>query len=175
MTRIFALPLCAITLAGCSTLGSPAIERVGESGLSFANGVPAGTAQLLSDGATLSLALAATGLGPGEHGFHLHTIGKCEAPGFTSAGGHLNPSDREHGSLNPKGKHLGDLPNLVVGASRTASVEIDIGPDTAGLRDQLFDADGTAIVIHAEADDYVSDPAGDAGSRIACGVLRPAS
>ena len=163
--------IAALTLAGCSTFDSIPAERVASARLAFANGLPAGTAQLLSDGRTLSLAVAATGLEPGERGFHLHTTGQCEGPDFKSAGGHLNPGGRQHGSLNPAGKHLGDLPNLLVGASRSASTEIDLGPDDAGMRAELFDADGTAIVIHAEADDYRSDPAGDAGARIACGVL----
>ena len=175
MRTLLPISLAAITLAGCSTLDSIPTERVASARLAFANGLPAGTAQLLSDGKTLSLAVAATGLEPGEHGFHLHTTGRCEAPGFTSAGGHLNPGSRQHGSLNPAGKHLGDLPNLLVGASRSASTEIDLGPDDAGMRAELFDGDGTAIVIHAEADDYRSDPAGDAGARIACGVLTRAS
>ncbi|MBX7458898.1 superoxide dismutase family protein [Qipengyuania sp. 1NDH17] len=165
----------ALALAGCTSLDSIPTERVGEVSLSFANGLPAGTGQLLSDGRTISLAVAATGLEPGEHGFHLHTTGKCTAPDFKSAGGHLNPAGNEHGSLNPQGKHLGDLPNLVIGASRSASTEIDLGADTRALRETLFDADGTAVVIHEGADDYRSDPAGDAGSRVACGVLRPAS
>ena len=164
--------LFALALAGCTSLDGIPTERVGEVRLYFANGLPAGTGQLLSDGKTLSLAIAATGLEPGEHGFHLHTTGLCTAPDFKSAGSHLNPATREHGSLNPQGKHLGDLPNLVVGASRSTSTEIDLGADTAALRETLFDDDGTAVVIHAGADDYLSDPAGDAGSRVACGVLR---
>lgn len=166
-----ALFTAAAALASCSTVGDLPGERLGEARLTFANGVPAGTAQLLSNGNTISLAVLATGLEPGEHGFHLHTTGKCETPGFTSAGGHLNPASKEHGSLNPQGKHLGDMPNLVVGASRSASADVDLGADTATLRAQLFDADGTAVVIHAGADDYTSDPAGDAGARMACGVL----
>ncbi len=174
MRLFLPLSIAALALGGCSTIDTIPTDRIGEARLDFANGVPAGTAQLLSDGNTLSLALAVTGLEPGEHGFHLHTTGRCEAPGFTSAGGHLNPAGREHGSLNPNGKHLGDLPNLVIGASRSASTEIDLGADTPSLRETLFDADGTAIVIHAGADDYRSDPAGDAGSRVACGVLRSA-
>ncbi|MBA4765756.1 MAG: superoxide dismutase family protein [Erythrobacter sp.] len=167
-----AASLASLALAGCSTLESLPSDRIGQAQLNRANGVPVGTAQLLSNGQTLSLAMAATGLEPGEHGFHLHTTGRCDAPDFTSAGGHLNPLGREHGSLNPEGQHLGDMPNLVVGTSRTGSIEIDIGPDTPAYRDYLFDADGTAIVIHAGPDDYRTDPAGDAGSRVACGVLR---
>ncbi|MBX7541374.1 superoxide dismutase family protein [Qipengyuania sphaerica] len=175
MRLILAASLPALALAACSTVADLPTERVGEARLDYANGVPAGTAQLLSDGQTLSLAVAATGLEPGEHGFHLHTTGRCEGPDFKSAGGHLNPAQREHGSLNPKGKHLGDMPNLVIGASRSTSTQVDLGADTAQLRDSIFDADGTAIVIHAGADDYRSDPAGDAGARVACGVLTPAS
>lgn len=172
-----AFPACvaAFALVGCSTLETIPTERVGDVRLSFANGLPAGTGQLVSDGRTLSLAIAMTGLEPGEHGFHLHTAGKCTAPDFQSAGGHLNPAGREHGSLNPQGKHLGDLPNLVIGASRSASTEVDLGADTRELRETLFDDDGTALVVHAAADDYRSDPAGDAGSRVACGVLRQSS
>ena len=172
--RIFlTAALSALALGGCSTLDTIPNERVASARLAFANGLPAGTAQVLSDGKTLSLAIAVTGLEPGEHGFHIHTTGRCEAPEFKSAGGHLNPHGKEHGSLNPAGKHLGDLPNLVVGASRSASTDVDLGPDSADLRDDLFDDDGAAIVIHAGADDYRSDPAGDAGARIACGVLNP--
>lgn len=176
MTRtIFSgsIALAAIaSLSACSTVGDLPNDRLAEAQLRFANGLPAGTAQLVSNGETVTLALLATGLEPGEHGFHLHTTGRCEAPGFTSAGGHLNPEGKEHGSLNPDGKHLGDLPNLVVGASRTASADVDLGPAGDDLLGALFDADGTAIVIHAGADDYRTDPAGDAGSRVACGVLK---
>ena len=178
MTRISLSTALATTamlsLAACSSIGELPSERVGQAQLQFANGLPAGTAQLVSNGDVVTLAVVASGLEPGEHGFHLHTTGKCEAPGFTSAGGHLNPSGKEHGSMNPAGKHLGDLPNLVVDASRTASADVDLGPASTNLLNTLFDADGTAIVIHAGADDYRSDPAGDAGSRVACGVLRRA-
>ncbi|MCA0979064.1 superoxide dismutase family protein [Qipengyuania flava] len=171
MRMMLAAPLAALALAGCSTMDNFSASPIAEAQLTRANGVPVGTAQLVSDGRTLSLAMVATGLEPGAHGFHLHTTGRCEGPDFKSAGGHLNPLNREHGSLNPEGKHVGDMPNLEVGTSRTASTTIDIGPDTAAYRNYLFDADGTAIVIHAGPDDYRTDPAGDAGSRVACGVL----
>ena len=174
-TSLLAISAAVLALAGCATYDDTASGQVGQATLLTSNGSPAGAAELMSDGQTLSLAVMANGLQPGEHGFHLHTTGLCEGPDFQSAGGHLNPADNEHGSLNPQGKHLGDLPNLLVGASRSASTEIDLGPDDAGMRTELFDGDGTAIVIHAEADDYRSDPAGDAGARIACGVLTRAS
>lgn len=166
-----ALALSALALAGCTTLDEVPTERVAQAQLSFANGLPAGTAQLLANGDDLTLAVVATGLEPGEHGFHLHTTGQCTAPGFTSAGGHLNPGGKEHGSMNPKGSHLGDMPNLAVGNSRSASAQVDLpGARDAVLAD-IFDSDGTAVVIHAGPDDYRSDPAGDAGARVACGVL----
>ena len=172
MIRFFTISAAALMASGCATLAEVPTQKVAQARLDFANGAPAGTAQIVSNGTDLTMAVVANGLKPGEHGFHLHTTGSCTAPGFTSAGGHLNPSDREHGSLNPNGKHLGDLPNLRVGNSGTASADIDIGPDTPGLRASLFDSDGTAVVIHEGADDYRSDPAGDAGSRVACGVLQ---
>ena len=171
MRMMLAAPLAAMALAGCSTMDNFSASPLAEAQLTRANGVPVGTAQLVSDGSTLSLAMVATGLEPGAHGFHLHTTGRCEGPDFKNAGGHLNPLNREHGSLNPEGKHVGDMPNLEVGTSRPASTTIDIGPDTAAYRNYIFDADGTAIVIHAGPDDYRTDPAGDAGSRVACGVL----
>ena len=172
--RAMLLPLTLVAclgVTGCSTLTDLPTEQVAKARLSFADGRPAETAELTSDGRTLTLAITASGLEPGEHGFHLHTTGRCEAPGFTSAGGHLNPDGREHGSLNPAGAHLGDLPNLVVGATRTASTQVDVGDDTPTRRSQIFDADGTAVIVHAGPDDYRSDPAGDAGARVACGVI----
>ena len=175
MRTFLTTTIAILALSACATLDSASSERIGEARLSFANGVPAGTAQLLTDGQRVWLAMAATGLEPGEHGFHLHTTGSCKAPDFKSAGGHLNPADKKHGSLNPQGKHLGDLPNLVVGASRSATSDAEIGADTASLRKILFDADGTAVVIHAGPDDYRSDPAGDAGSRVACGIIEEAN
>lgn len=161
----------AALLAGCTTLSDVPTSRVGQATLSFANGLPAGTAQLLRDGSGLRIAVAATGMTPGAHGFHLHTTGRCEAPGFTSAGGHLNPDGRKHGSQAPGGAHLGDLPNLQIGASGSGGATEAVAGGEAALA-AIFDADGTAVVIHADPDDYVTDPAGNAGDRIACGVLR---
>lgn len=165
-------PLALISLAACQTVADLPEERLGSATLTMANGVPVGTAQLLARGDTVTLAFAGAALPAGAHGFHLHTTGTCTAPDFTSAGGHLNPRNNEHGSLNPAGKHLGDLPNLTVGANGTASTQVDLDGTRAYLMDVLFDADGTAVMIHAGPDDYRSDPAGDAGSRIACGVLK---
>jgi superoxide dismutase, Cu-Zn family len=171
--RSTALPVAALMAASCSSLADVPTARVGQASLSFANGLPAGTAQLLRDGSGLRIVVAATGMTPGAHGFHLHTTGRCEAPGFTSAGGHLNPSGRKHGTQAPGGPHLGDLPNIQINANGSgAATEIITGGDAT--LSAIFDADGTAVIIHANADDYVTDPTGNAGDRVACGVLRRA-
>jgi Cu-Zn family superoxide dismutase len=106
-------------------------------------------------------------LPPGQHAIHIHEAGKCEAP-FTTAGGHLNPDKKKHGLLVAEGKHGGDLPNLYVGAD--GKVQFDHFAHGLAMKD-LQDADGAAVVVHASADDYKSDPAGNAGDRIACGVV----
>ena len=166
------LLLTATGLVGCTTVESVPAHRVGHATLSFANGLLAGTAQLYSDGVGLRLAVAVTGMTPGPHGYHLHTIGRCEAPAFSSAGGHLNPANRKHGSLAPGGAHLGDLPNLAVGPDgRGASTEALPANRNAVLAD-IFDRDGTAVVIHADPDDYRTDPSGNAGERLACGIMK---
>lgn len=171
MPKHAALLLPALLIGACTTLEDVPTERLGEASLRFANGVPAGTAQLLGNGATVSIAVAVAGLEPGEHGFHLHAVGSCAAPGFTSAGGHLNPAGNSHGHLSPDGKHLGDLPNIRVTSGRAGSIEADLAGTRQSVLDQIFDADGTAVVVHAGPDDYRTDPSGDSGARIACGVL----
>ena len=162
----------AIALAGCTTMDDLPNERVGETTLLFANGTPAGTVQLLSSGQTVTVAVAAVGMSPGEHGFHLHTTGKCTAPDFTSAGGHLNPGNNTHGSMSPGGQHLGDMPNLTIAANGTGRAEVQLQGNATDVLADIFDADGTAVVVHEGPDDYRTDPAGDAGSRIACGVMK---
>jgi superoxide dismutase, Cu-Zn family len=163
--------IAALSLAGCDTIGSIPTERIGSARLTLSNGVPAGTAQLLGSGDTVSLTLAVTGLTPGKHGFHLHTTGLCDRPDFTSAGGHLNPAGAGHGLDDDDGSHLGDLPNLVVSGSGTATTTVELRGSRAYVLDALFDNDGTAVIIHADPDDGKTDPSGNAGARVACGVL----
>lgn len=111
------------------------------------------------------------GLAPGTHAFHIHTTGTCEAP-FTSAGGHFNPASKQHGISNPMGMHAGDLPNIEAGADGKATFDAFSAGVTMGTGpDGLFKAGGTAIVVHATGDDYKGDPAGNAGARLACGVI----
>jgi superoxide dismutase, Cu-Zn family len=107
-------------------------------------------------------------LPPGDHAIHIHEAGKCEAP-FQTAGGHLNPDKKKHGVLVAEGKHEGDLPNLHVGAD--GKVQFDHFAHGLKMKD-LQDTDGAAVVVHASADDYKTDPAGNAGDRIACGVVQ---
>lgn len=172
MRRILAIALpLTVALAGCETVDEQPTTRLGQATLRLASGLPAGTAQLFASGNEVTLAIAAVGISPGVHGMHLHTTGSCEAPDFTSAGGHLNPGNRQHGTDNPAGSHLGDLPNLTAGESGAGSASATLSGTRDEVLAQLFDADGTAVVIHAGPDDYRSDPAGNAGGRIACGVL----
>jgi Cu-Zn family superoxide dismutase len=112
-----------------------------------------------------------TAVPPGEHALHLHTVGKCEPPDFKSAGGHFNPDETKHGLLSDEGPHAGDLPNIYVPESGKITIEV-LAPlvSLSGER-ALLDDDGTAIVIHDGADDALTDPAGNAGERIACGVV----
>jgi Cu-Zn family superoxide dismutase len=115
---------------------------------------------------------ALKGLPPGEHAFHVHAVGKCEPP-FTSAGGHFNPTGKKHGMMSPEGQHAGDMPNLHIPQSGDLTVEVLNAAITLekGKPNSVYDTDGSAIVIHAGSDDYKTDPTGEAGGRIACGVI----
>ncbi len=168
-----ALPAAAtaILLASCQSVGTLPTEQIGSGTLMLANGVPAGTVRLVASGEEVSLAVAVAGIPAGQHGFHLHTTGECTRPDFTSAGGHLNPYGRQHGLDANTGAHLGDLSNLTVSADGTAVTTVPLRGSRSELVAQVFDADGTAVIIHADPDDGVTDPTGNAGSRIACAVL----
>jgi Cu-Zn family superoxide dismutase len=130
-----------------------------------------GTVTAADSPAGLTLTLAASNLLVGQHGIHLHMTGKCEPPKFESAGAHLNPTDRKHGTENPDGPHQGDLPNVEVASSGRLNTVLNVPGLTM---EQMRDADGTALVIHAKADDNRTDPSGESGDRIACAVIAPA-
>jgi len=136
--------------------------------LQTAEGKPAGTATATPGEGTMLLSLRVEGLPPGEHGVHVHMVGKCEAPKFQSAGSHWNPGNKQHGLENPQGQHAGDMPNLTVGEDGRGTLSYTLKGATI---DGLLDGDGSAMVVHAKADDQKTDPSGDSGDRIACGVF----
>jgi len=142
------------------------------------SGAPVGTAQLTQDqGGSVHIDIESISLPAGTHGIHFHDVGKCEGsttPAFSTAGGHYNPMGKQHGLSNPSGPHAGDNPNFEVPVSGIAHVSfstdrVTLTPGTASL----LDADGSSLVIHAAADDQVTNPSGNSGARIACGVVRP--
>ena len=166
--------LCVLGVAACATDGDG--ERAGavSTELRAADGRPMGLASVTQEAGGVRVRITSTALPPGTHGAHLHSTGQCVAPDFTGAGPHWNPAGRRHGSESPQGPHLGDLPNLVVGADGRGLVEYLIpGAQLEEGGQRLLDGDGAAMVIHSAADDYRTDPSGNSGARIACGVLMP--
>lgn len=140
-----------------------------------ASGRAMGTATATQSGDSIRVRIEGVGLPSGAHGAHVHMTGQCIAPGFDSAGGHWNPTNRGHGSENPAGMHKGDMPNILIGTNGAGTLEYTIAnARTSGGSDALLDADGAAIVIHSGPDDYRSDPSGNSGARIACGVFAAA-
>jgi superoxide dismutase, Cu-Zn family len=172
-----ALCLCGILSAGAQTRdtvpGAAAWEEY-DAVASLVNPQGEETGQVIvveaADG--LLLRLQAHGLPPGWHAFHLHQSGKCEAPSFESAGDHYEPEKHPHGLLHKEGPHAGDLPNIYVPAD--GKVVQEIHTERLSLRGEanILDADGSAFIIHEKADDYLSQPSGAAGDRIACGVAQ---
>ncbi len=133
---------------------------------------PVGSARLRQAPHGVVVTLELTNAPAGTHALHIHQVGRCDAPSFDSAGGHFEPGGKKHGFLNTAGPHAGDLPNIVVPESRKLSAEylvdhVKLAAGTSGL----MDADGAALMLHSGRDDYASDPAGNAGSRMACGVI----
>ena len=174
MTVLTRLPAkLTIVLVAMFVIGNrPAAAQSALAELKMADGSAAGTATFTQTPHGVLIMLKAQKLPPGDHAMHIHAVGQCEPP-FTSAGGHFNPGQKKHGMMAADGAHAGDMPNLHVPASGEVQVEVLNGVVTLA-KDQpnsLFDADGSALVIHASADDYKSDPAGNAGDRIACGTI----
>lgn len=140
------------------------------------NGATIGTARLWQESnGQVNVEIASISLPPGTHGIHFHGVGKCEggSTAFSTAGGHFNPLGKEHGLENPKGPHAGDAPNIVtptsgIGKAAFSTTRVQLMPGATSL----FDADGSAIVIHANADDQLSQPSGNSGARTACGVVQ---
>lgn len=151
----------------------PAAAQTATAALKGADGKEVGSVNLTQTSQGVLINVAVKGLPPGEHALHVHAVGKCEPP-FTSAGGHFNPGGKKHGMLSPEGQHAGDMPNLHIPQSGDLTVEVLNVNITLekGKPNSVFDTDGSAVVIHAGSDDYKTDPTGDAGGRIACGVIQ---
>ena len=162
------LPLAALPLAlsGCYTtgepVGGPLFALVGPAGQ------PLGQVRMWETPGGVTFRLAGGGLPHGIHGLHVHSVGRCDGPGFESAGPHWNPAAKKHGFNNPAGPHGGDMPNVTVSANGVLQEAVSLpGASVAAL----LDADGSALVIHAGQDDYATDPSGNSGARIACAVI----
>lgn len=168
-----ALAAAPLTLSGCETgepHGGAPMPLIG------ANGQTIGHVRAWQTAGGVTFRIDAAGLPHGVHGIHVHAVGRCDPPDFESAGAHWNPATRKHGFNNPAGPHAGDMRNVEVAANGALGATVTLPgaslsrPSRAGM---LLDDDGAALVIHATADDYVTDPSGNSGARIACAVLQP--
>ena len=170
--RLLCLSVVGGMLALPAQSQSPSQAQTAKAVLKDAQGKDVGDVQLVQGANGVLLRMTLKGAPAGERAFHIHAVGKCEAP-FTSAGPHFNPAGHKHGLEAKEGSHAGDMPNLHIPASGELVIEIANPMVTLakGQPNSLFDADGSAIVIHAGKDDYKSDPAGNAGDRIICGVI----
>lgn len=169
------VPADAVTLRPTPTgsAGATPDSLIAIAELHDSSGGHLGEARLLQRGTGVVVHVKVTGLEPGLHGIHVHETGRCDASGdFESAGGHLDPEKVTHGLRSPSGGHAGDLPNLDVDADGTGSLRFEATGLSIGTRaGAVFDRDGSALVIHAEPDDQTTDPSGNSGDRIACGVF----
>lgn len=174
MKKLLLVPVMVGLAAVYAAAQSPAAPAgaTAKATLKDAQGKTVGEATLRESSAGVLVKLDLQGAPAGTHAFHVHTVGKCDPPDFMTAGGHFNPTTMKHGLMASGGPHAGDMPNLYVPADGKLSVEVlDTNVTLAAGQKSLFDADGSALVLHATADDYSTDPAGNAGARIACGVV----
>jgi Cu-Zn family superoxide dismutase len=166
------LAVIVVGLVGVSACAGLTSNPRATADLRDKNGAAVGRAVLVEDTQGVRVRLEVNGLTPGLHAVHVHAVGKCEAPAFTSAGGHFNPANRKHGHRSAEGAHAGDLPNMLVGKEGRGRFETVT--DAFTLRSgatSVFDSDGSALVVHVSVDDYSTDPTGNAGDRAACGLI----
>jgi Cu-Zn family superoxide dismutase len=160
---MFALAATAFAWSGAKQGGAMAMIK-------DAQGGNVGSAAFTDTPAGLLVVGTITTLPAGVHGIHIHAVGKCDAP-FTTAGGHFNPGMKKHGFKSADGPHTGDMPNFEMPASGIGHFEFIMPGVSLKGNNAILDADGAAVVIHATADDYMTDPAGNSGARVACGVI----
>ncbi|GGB63139.1 superoxide dismutase family protein [Blastomonas aquatica] len=158
----------ADTAAATDAAVVPAMPQMATAQLKTADGKDVGMVTATARDRDIAISVNATGMTAGDHGIHVHTTGKCDGPAFETAGAHWNPAGAKHGLSNPQGQHHGDMPNLTIAGDGTGRIEYTIEGTSIA---EMLDADGAALVIHAEADDQMTDPSGNSGDRIACGVF----
>jgi superoxide dismutase, Cu-Zn family len=164
--------VAALLLAIATQAGAEKPAHAARAALVDADGKHVGKASLRETKDGLLMTVEVSGLPPGLHAVHVHAVGECTGPKFTSAGPHFNPLQMKHGLKNPAGPHAGDMPDLYVQANGTGRYEVLLDSMTLGEgKTGLLDADGSAIVVHVTADDNTTDPAGNSGDRIACGAI----
>jgi len=168
----FAFLAGLLFLLGPTLMAAEKAPKSARAELKDAQGQTVGTATLKQTSGGVSISLKVSKLPAGTHAFHIHAVGKCDPPAFTSAGGHFNPENKKHGLKNPDGPHAGDMPNITVDAKGAAKATVLNSRVTLGEgANSLFHEGGTALIIHEKADDEMTDPVGNAGARIACGVI----
>ena len=166
------LTLILVLLCATAVFGQGAVKSA-QANITNAQGQTIGTAKIVAAKQGVKIEVNVSQLPPGLHGIHIHNVGKCEGPDFASAGPHLNPYTKKHGKDNPDGPHIGDLLNIEVKADGTSKATLRDTMVTLGNGpNSVFHDGGTAIVIHAKEDDYKTDPAGNSGPRIGCGVIQ---
>jgi Cu-Zn family superoxide dismutase len=169
----------ALVLSACGTKATAGLPAAADSNMINVNlindkGAKIGTARLTQASEGVHIHVEAAKLAPGIHGIHVHEYGVCDTPDFKSAGAHLNPENKPHGFKNTQGYHAGDLPNIEVDAN--GKINTDIVTKTVTLEkgkpNSLLKPEGVSLIIHEKADDYMTDPSGNSGNRVACGVIK---
>ena len=172
MRRLVVAGAAMMLLGGCASMTAETEPLSAEAALKDKDGKDVGRATIIETSAGVRIAVTGYRLPPGAHGLHIHAVGRCDPPEFASAGPHFNPAGKQHGTQNPAGPHGGDLPNLEVAASGEGGIDattklVTLQPGSTSLLGPA----GTSLVVHAAADDYKTDPSGNSGDRIACGVI----